>query len=105
MADLQPSSSIAAVDAVIDEVLGGDLNLPQREQMIDETAYQFIGAMRDQAGESLDAGLAEGLNKLIPISPAEKGARVVPLLQQMLQVLTCVCIDGPVSFVVVQCVS
>lgn len=73
MAAQQGSTSLAAVDAVIDEVLGGDLGLPQREQLIDECAYQFIGSIRDQAGGPLDPQLADGLNKMVPISQTDKG--------------------------------
>lgn len=73
MADQQANTSHAAVDAVIDEVLGGDLDSPQREQLLDECAYQYIGSIRDQAGGSLDPELAEGLNKMVLMSQAEKG--------------------------------
>lgn len=74
MADHQPSTSLAAVDAVIDEVLKGDMDVPEREQLVDECAYQYIGSIRDQAGGSLDSNVADELNKMILISNEEKGS-------------------------------
>jgi hypothetical protein len=61
------------IDAVIDEVLGGDLGMQERQLMADEVAYSYFSSIREAAGDDLDSETAAELNKLVAMSQAEKG--------------------------------
>jgi hypothetical protein len=62
------------VDAVIDEVLCGDLSMEQRQLQADEVAYRQFSALRQQAGDQLTPELSAQLNALVAIPKSEHGA-------------------------------
>lgn len=64
---------VSPVDAVIDEVLGGDLGMQERQLMADEVAYSYFSSIKEAAGDDLDSETAAELNRLVAISQAEKG--------------------------------
>lgn len=78
------------VDAVIEEVLGGDLHMPEREQLVDEAAYQYFSQIREQQGHQLSPEAAEQINAMVVIPQAEKGGRMRLALPQH-------CSNGPIA--------
>jgi hypothetical protein len=61
------------VDAIIDEVLGGGLSMPERQLAADEMAYAYFSAVREAAGGRLTPEQAAELNALVAIPQEEKG--------------------------------
>lgn len=67
----QPQTSL--LDAVIDEVLGGDFAMQERKLMADEVAYSYFSSVREAAGDQLDPQTSAELNRLAALSQAETG--------------------------------
>jgi hypothetical protein len=73
---------VSPIDAVIDEVLGGDLGMQERQLLADEVAYSYFSSIREAAGDDLDSDTAAELNKLVVMSQAEKGEWLLCCLAQ-----------------------
>jgi hypothetical protein len=82
---------VSPIDAVIDDVLGGDLGMQERQLAADEVAYAYFSKVREAAGDQLDPAVSAQLNELVAITQAEKGAGAECTVYKLIAVL-CPCI-------------
>jgi hypothetical protein len=87
-------SQVSPLDAVIDDVLAGDLSLSERQLAADEVAYSYFSRIRDEIGDDMDPDTSAKLNELAATSLRERGmAAVVPAdataAQQLLALMPC----------------
>jgi hypothetical protein len=88
-AALVQQARVSPIDAVIDEVLGGDLGMQERQLAADEVAYAYFSKIREAAGDQLDPAVSAQLNELVAITQAEKGAGVRYTMQRRQCIMVC----------------
>jgi hypothetical protein len=65
---------------VIDDVFGKQLGMQERQLAADEVAYSFFSSVREAAGDQMDPETSAELNRLLALSQAEKGERMLVTL-------------------------